>query len=179
MRTVFPIIIVMLLFGATHAQTKIGDLHPSHAKTLDEFLSRNPGYQFMPETVLDADYLKDMRKGISGGKPYYNAADFNRDGIVDFALVLRRKGEPKDNGDGMAETHRFDYPLTIVIFNGDRQGKFTKAFIADIEAPFASFLDLSVVRRKRQLYFGVSETDNLQYFTPAGKGYTVTYPDMP
>jgi hypothetical protein len=179
MRTIVRIIFVLSLFGTAHSQIQIGDLKPAHRKALEQFLSKNPGYQFLSEKALNARYLRGMRRGISGGKPFYNAADFNRDGIVDFASVLRRKGKPKDMGEEMAETHRYNYPLTIVIFNGDKRGNFNKAFITNIEAPLASFLDLEVTRRQKRLYFGVAETDDITYFTPAGRGYTVTYPEMP
>ena len=180
MRVLFVAVLFSLLSSVGQAQKQIADLKPAHAIALEQFLAKNKNYGFLSEKVLDSDYLKEMRQYFKNLKPYYNIADFNRDGIDDFALILSRKGESKDNGEGMAESHRYDYPLAIIIFNGNRRGKFTKAFIEDIEAPTACFLNTDIVKKKKELYFGVFESDaDTRLFTPVGKGYIIEYPDAP
>lgn len=180
MRIFFITILVSLFSPIGLSQKQVTDLQPTHAVALEQFLSKNKDYGFLSEKVLDGDYLKEMRQYFKNLKPYYNFADFNRDGIADFALILSRKGKPKDNGEGKAETHRYDHSLAIIIFNGQRKGKFTKAFIEDIEAPLACFLNTDTVRKKKKLYFGVFESDaDTRIFTPVGKGYIAEYPDAP
>ena len=175
--TIFAISICSLV---GFSQKRVADLNAKHASALEVFLSENKEYGFLSENVLDAEYLKEMRDYFKGLKPYYNVGDFNRDGSVDFALILSREGSRKDNGEGFAETHRYDYPLSIIIFNGDRKGRFKKAFIENIEAPLACFLHSEMVKKKRELYFGVLESDaDTRIFAPAGKGYIVEYPDEP
>ena len=180
MRIFLTISIVFVFCCDCLGQERVADLKPTHAIALEQFLSKNKGYGFLSEKVLEADYLKEMRQYFKNLKPYYNVADFNRDGIADFALILSRKGERRDNGEGMAETHRFDHPLAIIIFNGNGRGKFTKAFMEDIEAPLACFLTTDIVKKKRKLYFGVFESDaDTRIFAPVGKGYIMEYPDAP
>jgi hypothetical protein len=172
--------LVLLLSSVGLNQKNVTDLKPAHAIALEQFLSRNKNYGFLSEKVLDAEYLKDMRKYFKNLRPYYNVADYNRDGALDFSLILSRKGQPKDNGEGMAETHRYDHPMAIVIFNGNRQGKYTKAFQEDIEAPLACFLNTDRDGKKLELYFGVFQSDaDTRIFTPVGKGYNIEYPDTP
>ena len=176
MRIALPIIFVAALFAASsYGQKRISELRPAHAAALEQFLSTNTRYEFLSESALEARYLRGMRGSITGGRPYYSVGDFNRDGIPDFAVVARRKGRPRDQGAEMAKTHRYAYPLAVLIFNGARGGKFGKPFIEDVEAPLACFIDTRIYRRKRQLHFGVFETDDIRIFTPAGKGYVVRY----
>ena len=93
-------IIFILIFGLSVLEQKtVADLKPAHAVALEEFLSKNKDYRFLSEKVLDADYLKEMRKYFKNLKPYYNVADFNHDGVLDFALILAKKGEIKDQGE--------------------------------------------------------------------------------
>lgn len=180
MKVLFISILISLISSVGLSQKQVTDLKPAHAIALEQFLSKNKDYGFLSEKVLDDDYLNEMRQYFKNLKPYYNSADFNRDGITDFALILSRKGEPKDNGEGMAETHRYDHPLAIIIFNGNRRGKFLKAFIEDIEAPLACFLNTEIVKKKKKLYFGVFESDaDTRIFTPVGKSYIIEYPDAP
>jgi len=153
-------IIFILIFGlSVLGQKTVADLKPAHAVALEEFLSKNKDYGFLSEKVLDADYLKEMRKYFKNLKPYYNVADFNHDGVLDFALILAKKGEIKDQGEGFAETHKYNHQLAVIFFNGIKKGGFRKAFIEDVEVPTACFINLSDEKRKR-LYFGVFESDN-------------------
>jgi hypothetical protein len=161
------------------AQKTVADLKPVHAIALEEFLSKNKDYQFLSEKSIDADYLKYMRQGL--GKlltPYYKVADFNRDGIIDFALILSKKGNPKKDETVTSEEHSYVYPLAVVIFNGNKKRRFKKAFIEDLEEPLVCFLNLTNEKKKR-LYFGVYETHAGFIMTPVGKGYIVEYDDEP
>lgn len=177
MRHFCLLLLILALAGAVVAQSRITDLSAAHAATLEEFLSGNKNYDFLSDTVLDADYLGEMRKAFDRSTPYYTVGDFNHDGIKDFAVILSRKGTPTDNGEGPAETHRYDHPLAIVIFNGDRRGKFTRSFVEKIEAPLVCFLNTAIFRKRKRLYFTVFETDaDTRVFEPTGKGYIVRSP---
>lgn len=125
----------------------------------------------MSENALENEYLKEVYKWFKKPiKPYYAVADFNRDKVLDFAVILSRKGESKDLGKAFSIEHRFEHKLAVVIFNGDKKGGFTKAFIEDVKAPSACFINFE----DKQLYFGVFESDaNTMIFKPVGKGYIV------
>lgn len=172
--------LIFVLAAAVMGQSSLADLAPGHAGAVKKFLAINGQYSFMPEEVIDADYLQDMRRSLKVQKPYYAVGDLNRDGINDFAVILRRKGKPIDNGEPLAATHRYDHPLGIVIFNGLGRGGFKKAFIEDVNVPFVCFLKIDISKGRRQLYFGVFETDaDTVIFTPTGQGYAAKYPDAP
>ncbi len=168
-------ILPVLCFG----QKAVADLKPSHVIALEQFLSKNKKYQFLSSKVIDAEYMKFIRESFGKTfEPYYQVADFNRDKIADFAIILSRKGERKENG-ATSEEHKHDYPLAVVIFNGNKNGTFRKAFVEDIEAPLVCFLNVEGTK-KRTFYFGVFESDaDTRIFTPAGKGYIIEYPDEP
>lgn len=174
------VVIIWSLNFAVTPQVRLSDMQSSHAAALKQFLTKNKDYSFLSENALDQAYLKEMRQYFKNLKPYYNAADYNRDGYGDFAVMLNRKGKRKDNGAEMAETHRYDQPLAIVIFNGDRRGKFAKALIEAVDAPYASFINTNVVNRKRKLYFGIFQSDaDTRIFTPVRNIYKVDYPETP
>lgn len=181
LKKVIPVIAVILSVSVPYlAQTRIADLKPAHAVALEQFLSKNKKYGFLSESTLDKDYLKEMRKVFTNLRPYYNIGDYNHDGIQDFSLILSRKGKVKDNGEGMAETHRYEYPLAVVIFNGDRRGRYTKVFSEDIEAPLACFLKTERRGKRLGLYFGIFESDaGTRFFAAVGKGYIVKFPEAP
>ncbi len=64
-----------------------------------------------------------------------------------------------------------------MIFNGNKNETFTKAFVEDIEAPLVCFLNVEGTKKKT-IYFGVFESDaDTRIFTPVGKGYIIEYPD--
>jgi len=178
----FTVVLLAVSLSTAFAigQRRVADLDPGHAAALKAFLSSNKEYGFLSESVLGPKYLKEMRRSFRAIRPYYNAGDYNNDGVIDFAMILSRKGERRDKGEGMAETHRYDHPLAVIIFNGDRRGRFRKAFIEDIGAPWVCFLNTETVKRKKKLYFGVFEADSdTRIFSPSGKGYIVKYPDEP
>jgi hypothetical protein len=180
MKITIVLLAVFLSTALASGQRRIAELDPRHAAALKAFLSSNKNYGFLSEDVLGPKYLKEMRKSFRAIRPYYNTGDYNADGVIDFAIILSRKGERKDKGEGMAATHRYDHPISVVIFNGDRRGRFKKVFIEDIEAPLVCFLNTDTFKRKKKLYFGVFETDSdTRIFSPSGKGYIVKYPDEP
>ncbi len=168
------IIFIFILGLNVFGQKSVADLQKNHAIALEKFLSANKNYGFMSENFIDKDfgedYLIDMRKWFKKPlKPYYIVGDFNKDKIVDFALILSRNIAPKKAEDSDYYIHS----LTIAIFNGGKKGAFTKAFSEDVEVPLNCFLNVE----DKQLYFGVFETDaDTMIFTPVGKGYIIEYP---
>jgi hypothetical protein len=176
MKKLLPLLILIFAFSA-FGQKSVAELKPKHAIALEHFLSKNKDFGFVSEKALDAEYLKEMRKYFKDLKPYYNAADYNRDGVIDFAMILSKKGEIEDQGEGFGETHRYNHPMAIVIFNGIKNGGFRKAFIEEVKVPLACFLNLSD-KKKPRLYFGVFESDADTFtMTPVGKGYIIEYDD--
>ena len=157
------------------AQKSVSELAPSHASALQEFLTRHPDLDFMSEKAIDQDYLKSMRQFLGARlMPYYHKGDFNGDGRQDFALILAREGPLEDQGTGIAGTHRYRYPITIVVFNGVKGGRYRAAFVKNYSAPLVCFLNTTGGRKKR-LYFGVFETDEAFGMMPVGRGYIVEY----
>lgn len=179
MKLILSSLCVFILSALCFGQKTVADLKPSQAAALDQFLSKNKEYQFLSSKVIDAEYMKFIRESFGKTfEPYYQVADFNRDKIADFAIILSRKGERKENG-ATSKEHKYDYPLAVVIFNGNKTGTFRKAFLKDIEAPLVCFLNVEGTRKKT-IYFGVFETDaGTKIFTPAGRGYIVEYPNAP
>jgi len=179
MKLILSSLCIFILSVLCFGQKAVADLKPSHATALEQFLSKNKEYQFLSSKVIDAEYMKFIRESF--GKifePYYQVADFNRDKIADFAIILSRKGERKESG-ATSEEHKYDYPLAVVIFNGNKNGTFRKAFVEDIEAPLVCFLNIEGTKKKT-IYFGVFESDaDTRIFTPVGKGYIIEYPDEP
>lgn len=172
-------IFILLLGTTSFGQKSVAELKPAHAVALETYLSKNKNLQFLSEKVIDAEYLSWIRKDFDKElKPYYRVADFNHDKIEDFAMILSRKGEPKKQNGVTSKEHKYEYPLQIVIFNGNKSKSFTKAFSEDIYAPLVCFLNTSY-DKKRTLYFGVFATDSAMIFTPVGKGYIIEYPDNP
>jgi len=154
-------------------------LKPNHAAALETYLAKNRSLGFMPENLLDRQYLADMRKYFRKGfMPYYTFGDLNGDRLEDFAMLLSRDGEPKETGLA-PKTHDPDFPLRIVIFNGQHAGGFKVAFSEDLYGPRASFINYSMKKRKKVLYYGIFETDNTFTMRPTGKGYIVDREDQP
>jgi len=168
----FVFLFPVLCFG----QTMLADLKPAHAAVLEDFLSKNKEYQFLSSKVISADYMKFVRESLGkNAKPYYLAADFNQDKFEDFAIILSRKGARKASG-ATSQEHKYDYPLAVVIFNGSKNGTYTRAFIEKLEAPHVCFLKVEGTRKKT-LYFGVFETDNSRIFAPTRNSYVVKAPN--
>lgn len=166
------ICIIFIIFATSvFGQKNVTDLRQSHAIVLEKFLSKNSDFDFLSQRAIDDNFLKDMNKWF--GKtitPYYQVGDFNNDKIQDFAMILSRKGERKENEGIDTEEYKYDYPLGIVIFNGRKNKSFYLAFKREIEAPLYCFLNFT--GKKSNLYFGVFESDaDTITFTPIGKGY--------
>jgi hypothetical protein len=168
----------VLLFGSASVfcQASIRDLIPAHAAALETYLSKNKQNSFRSENSVDDDYLKYMRESF--GKnfvPNYVAADLNGDGVRDFAVLLQRVGEPTNAApsEHSSKEHFPDYPLTLVVFNGMRGGRFRVAFTQDLDGPKAAFIKLTSGRTKR-LNYGIFETDSDSFrLVPAGRGYVL------
>jgi hypothetical protein len=171
MKLILTLSCIFILSGLCFGQKAVADLKPLHATALEQFLSKNKEYQFLSSNVIDAEYMKFIRE--SSGKtfePYYQVGDFNQDKIADFAVILARKGKRKASG-ATSKEHKYDYPLAVVIFNGNKNGTFRKAFVENIEAPLVCFLSIKGTKKKT-ICFGVFETDsNTRIFKPVGKGY--------
>ncbi len=155
-------------------QKSVASLNPKHAAALEQFLSKNKQYQFLREGGFDEEPLKLARNFYGKNlTPYYKVGDFNHDRILDFALILSRKGDPKRNDPSVdSEPHKYLFPLAVVIFNGNKNGNFEKAFIEEVEEPLVCFLGLSS-GKKKSLTFRVFQTDDGFNMTAAGKGYIV------
>lgn len=159
---------------SVYGQASVRDLSPAHAEAVETYLSTNKQNTFRGQGTVDADYLKYMRESL--GKtftPNYVVADLNGDRIKDFALLLNRSGKPTNlpaNANASRE-HFPDHPLTLLVFNGMKGGKFRVAFTQNLDGPKAAFINLTTGRRKR-LYYGVFETDSDTFtLVPVGRGY--------
>ncbi len=92
-------------------------------KTVDDWISNNPEFrQATDEDCMCAKSLMDARTGAGPGdlpvpdySPYKVAADFNKDGVEDFAVVVLRKTNPTTG-------------FAFLIFNGSPDGRFLLAF---------------------------------------------------
>jgi hypothetical protein len=173
--------LIILVFAlTTFGQKTVAELSSAHAATLEKFLSENKNYQFLSEEVIDAENFKWNGKWF--GKtafPFYQTADFNHDKITDFAMVLSRKGERQENKRAEVEYHKYNYPLAIVIFNGNQNRTFRQAFLENIEAPYVCYLQVFGEGRKK-IYFSVFNSSlETRFFKPSGKTYIVEYPDEP
>lgn len=147
----------------------VRQLNPHHAEVLRIFFDKNPEYSFLSEELYDAEYLKDMRK--ERGKqymPYYKVGDFNRDGILDFALFVRKEGQPKQ--ESQVSPHDYSYPISLIIFNGNKNKTFRKAFLRDEMSPYVMYLDWTNEKAKR-LFYGMDGGLGGTLLTPVGKGY--------
>lgn len=179
-KTIFSLALITLIAEAGYGQRTVAALQPAHASALEEFLSKNKTHRFRPEHFLDKDYLRDMRKYFRKGfMPYYCYGDFNNDKIDDFAIILSRDGEPKSSGDEINE-HNPDFPLTVLVFNGQKKGGFKVAFTEDLYGPNAAFINYEIEKGKKILYYGIFETDSDTFIMrPAGKGYIIDFPEQP
>jgi hypothetical protein len=174
--TKFLMAFSLLLFVPAEllSQKSITGLPRAHATALQEFLTKNTDLEFLAEGRMDQKSLASMRKSFGATlTPYYRAGDFNRDGVLDFASILVKKGPPsEDLGPGLATTHRYRHNLTVVIFNGQKGGGYRAAFIEKTSGPLVSFLNVTTDKRKR-LYFAVYETDEHFVMSPSANGYVV------
>jgi hypothetical protein len=169
-KIVITLLLLLLLPLDSAAQKSVSQLLLAHASALQQFLSGHPDLDFLSESGCDRDSLRDMRKHFGARfMPYYRVGDFNRDGRQDFALVLVKDVPPKEDP-GLADTHRFQYEVTVVVFNGLRGGGYKAVFVKNTTAPLVCFLAMSREKRPK-LYFAIYETDAGFVMTPAGQGY--------
>ncbi len=161
------ITLILILSPAAFAQRSVSDLSVAHAASLERYMSENRNLTFRQEQNLSDDYLKSMRETFGKTfKPNYAVADFNRDKIKDFAILLNRKGRPVPNMGITSKEHAIDYPLRLVVFNGTKGG-FRVAYSKDLQGPPAAFIAF-----KRNLYYGIYETDSDTFMlAPSARGY--------
>lgn len=177
MKSFLIILCLLLLPTCVLAQKSVSELAPTHAAALQEYLAQNPDLEFLPETSMDKETLKDMRKDFEPRlTPYYRKGDFNHDSIQDFGIVLIKEGGPVKTNDDLDEPYRDEYEMNVVVFNGQRRGGYKAVFRKKMEAPLVCFL-YSSFEKKRKLYFAVYATDAGFVMTPAGKGYIAEYID--
>ena len=160
--------------ASVFGQASIKDLRPPHAAALETYLAKHKQNSFRPQ--VDDEYLKYMRETFGKNfRPNYVVADLNGDRVEDFAVLLKRAGEPTNNApDANASKEHFpDHPLTLVVFNGIKGGRFRVAFSRDLDGPLAAFINVTRARTKR-LYYGIFETDSDTFrLVPSGRGYIV------
>jgi hypothetical protein len=169
-KLIITLSLLMVLPPTVAAQKFVSQLLPAHASALQRFLSAHPDLDFLSEKDCDPETLKEMRKHFGARfMPYYHVGDFNHDGRQDFAVVLAKDTPPKEDPD-LADTHRFQYEVAVVVFNGLRRGGYKAVFVKNTTAPLVCFLAMSQEKRSN-LYFGIYETDAGFVMTPAGQGY--------
>jgi hypothetical protein len=156
------------------AQQCVGHLPRPQAIALQRFLAKHPNLEFLSEAACPADVVAFGRREYgSGFAPYYRCGDFNRDGRGDFALVLAEDTPPRIIA-GVSENHQAEHRLAVVVFNGEKNGRFRLAFIKRTTGPLACFLGLTY-EKKRRLSWGVFETCTGFTLTPVGEGYILEH----
>ena len=169
-KIIFTFLFSLLLPFGGAAQKSTSQLLPAHASALQQFLSKHSALKFLSESDYNREALKDLRKRFGAGfMPYYRMGDFNHDGRQDFALVLAKDAPPKEDP-ALADTHRFQYEVTVVVFNGLSDGAYKAAFVKNTTAPLVCFLAVSQ-EKKSKLYFAIDETDAGFVMRPEGQGY--------
>jgi hypothetical protein len=130
----------------------LAEMHPDHARTLRRYLGGNKANKFRTVSAPDSKYLAVMRQSF-GPKftPSYAVGDFDGDKIEDFAVLLDRTGGAVVEGDP-------GFPLTIVIFEGQGNGRYRDMFREDLMGPTAAFIRYEKGRKAR-LYYAVFESD--------------------
>ena len=159
----------MVLLGSItlSAQSSIEELPKGHAIAVADYLAANKDVRFRPHHRFSADYLKFITEEFGKGfKLSYAVGDFNGDKVEDFAMLFLRDGEPEASG-ATSEEHSTDYPLRLVVFNGEPGGKFRVAFTYDLMGPHAAHIRFA----DKRLHYGVFETDDTFYLVPEGNSY--------
>lgn len=148
--------------GAAVPRGSLSSYTVGQRSALQSFLAANPKCRFLPEGSFNAETLEAARKQWGFGNdftPYYQVGDFNKDGKLDFAVVLLSGKSTSDPESGMH----------IVIFNGVAEDKYEAVHVereAFNEALFIRSMDTG-------LYTGIMETGAAGCFVPAGTGYIV------
>jgi hypothetical protein len=162
MKRIFFVLLLLVMPIVALAQRSVSEYTPAQRAALQSFISRNPSYQFIPETRFDAETLSAARNQWGFGrnfKPYYQTGDFNRDGRGDFAVILLSGRNVDDPNRG----------LHVVVFNGVQGNTYRVAHIEREEFSTALFINT----RRNRLHVGIMETDSVGCFVPAGRGYIV------
>lgn len=167
MRNIAALIIIILGCTSLSAQRSVEELPKEHSAAVADYLLANKDVRFRPQHRFSPDYLKFITEELGKGfKLSYAVGDFNGDKIEDFAMLLLRDGEPEASG-ATSEEHSTDFPLRLVVFNGEPGGKYRVAFTYDLMGPHAAHIRFA----DKRLNYGVFETDDTFYLVPEGKGY--------
>jgi hypothetical protein len=169
MKFLLSIIFISAFSFTLFGQKTVSELKPAHAIALRDFLDSNSAYSFLSEELYDAEYLKDLRKIMGKNyKPYYMVGDFNRDKILDFALMLIKEGKPVF--ENQSEPIAYSHPMAIVVFTGNKKGTFSKAFLRDETNPYVMFFSWTDEKQKR-LFYSMDGGLGGTALTPVGKGF--------
>jgi hypothetical protein len=133
----------------------IDDLRPEHKTALEISSDASPRSSFRSENVLPADHRREVATWFDGAvKINYAVGDFNKDRREDFAVLLSRELKPTSLSPTTADNeHNPNFPLILVVFNGDRQG-YKPVFQRQLAGLPAAF-----IRFDKVLSYGVFKTD--------------------
>jgi ankyrin repeat protein len=147
-----------------------GKTPANQAGALKEYLKRHPDWRQLQEQDCDPEVLKFARESFGAEfSPYYHEEDFNNDGRNDFAVILVNKAPPVENKE-LADSHKWQYQLRVVVFNGLPGGGYDAVFAEDDQGPLACFLN-KWEKPDSKLYFGVLETCQGFVIVPTERGY--------
>jgi len=144
MRSIISLILILSASISVFAQRSVEDLPKEHAAAVADYLSANKAVKFRPQHGFSADYLEFITEELGKGfKMSYAAGDFNGDKAGDFAMLFLRDGKPESSG-ATSEEHSTDYPLRLVVFNGETGGKFRVAYSFYLMGPLAAIINFAV-----------------------------------
>lgn len=156
-------ILALSFFPASSAgQTSLSDLKTDHGAVLKKWLATKKGWRLALEKDYGKDNLNFLRSNERENlRPFYVAADFNRDRKEDFAVIL--------------VIGRGKYGAAV--FNAPFNSKAVQqpAFFTDeIEVGDIVYFN----RNSRLLLVGPYASDTGFMLKPSGKAYKVEYPDF-
>ena len=155
---------VFLNYVNAQQMSNASHLHRQHREALQQWLAKRPELRLATE----ADCMN--REGLASAReengtlyhPYYVVGDFNRDVNDDFAVAL-------------VDKRKREWKYSIVIFNGQANGKFLQAYYDDgFDLSDGGLFYIGYGRGDR-LAAGVFASDHCFGFRVSGKGY-VKYP---
>ncbi|MBU3676605.1 MAG: hypothetical protein FGM54_05410 [Chitinophagaceae bacterium] len=152
------VLFIILNSKFSYAQKSTTELPSTHRILLANFLAQNSNYSFIPETWMEQGLLKVARTEWGYGlnfKPYYKHADFNKDGIKDFAILLLN--------------NNIHNKCVVVIFNGQKNSGYKLSHVEDEDYDTSTILAYN----DKKLHIKILETESDGCFIPAGNRYIV------